>query len=314
MKKTLQYLLFALITLGCQPVFAQTSESQKEKPVYGVEQMPQFPGGDEALMKFVRDNLKYPMKAAESGVEGRVTIRFVVGSTGEVTDVTVIRGLEPSCDAEAVRVVKMMPTWIPGRTNGRNVPVYYTIPIVYKLQKRVEDNSPLLIIDGTPRPYSMLRDTLQLNPADIASATVLKDSAAIKMYGQKGKNGVVLITTKAEAAKKQSTVAEDIPIYEAEVMPQFPGGELALMDFIKRNLRYPTSEAQRGVEGRTMIRFVVNKLGKITDVKVIRGISPGCDAEAIRVVKMMPDWKPGTVKGKPASVYYTLPFVFKLQR
>ena len=107
----------------------------EEKPVYGVEQMPQFPGGDEELMKFIHDNLKYPNVAAEVGIEGRVTIRFVVNRNGDVTDVTVIRGLDPSCDKEAVRVVKMMPKWIPGRQNGRNVPVYYTLPVVYKLQK-----------------------------------------------------------------------------------------------------------------------------------------------------------------------------------
>jgi len=107
----------------------------EDKPVYGVEQMPQFPGGDEELMKFVRDNLRYPQIASEAGVEGRVTIRFVVNRNGDVTDVTIIRGLDPSCDKEAVRVVKLMPRWIPGRQNGRNVPVYYTLPVVYKLQK-----------------------------------------------------------------------------------------------------------------------------------------------------------------------------------
>jgi periplasmic protein TonB len=107
----------------------------EDKPVYGVEQMPQFPGGDEELLKFIHDNLHYPAVAAEVGIEGRVTIRFVVNRDGDVTDVTIIRGLDPSCDKEAVRVVKMMPKWIPGRQNGRNVPVYYTLPVVYKLQK-----------------------------------------------------------------------------------------------------------------------------------------------------------------------------------
>jgi len=107
----------------------------EEKPVYGVEQMPQFPGGEEELLKFIHDNLRYPPVAAEVGIEGRVTIRFVVSRNGDVVDVTVIRGLDPSCDKEAVRVVKMMPKWIPGRQNGRNVPVYYTLPVVYKLQK-----------------------------------------------------------------------------------------------------------------------------------------------------------------------------------
>ena len=107
----------------------------EDKPLYGVEQMPQFPGGEEELFKFISDNLHYPAAASELGIEGRVTIRFVVSKTGAVTNVEVIRGLDPACDKEAIRVVKMMPNWIPGRQNGRNVPVYYTLPILYKLQK-----------------------------------------------------------------------------------------------------------------------------------------------------------------------------------
>jgi periplasmic protein TonB len=107
----------------------------EEKPLYGVEQMPQFPGGEEELMRFITENLKYPAVAAEVGIEGRVTIRFVVNKNGEVSNVEIIRGLDPSCDKEATRVVKLMPKWIPGRQNGRNVPVYFTLPVVFKLQK-----------------------------------------------------------------------------------------------------------------------------------------------------------------------------------
>jgi protein TonB len=102
---------------------------------YGVEQMPQFPGGDEEMMKFIKDNLHYPPVAVAAGIEGRLTIRFVVSRDGDVTDVKVIRGIDAACDKEAVRVVKLMPKWIPGRQEGRNVPVFYTLPIVYKLPK-----------------------------------------------------------------------------------------------------------------------------------------------------------------------------------
>lgn len=107
----------------------------EEKPLNSVEQMPQFPGGEEELINFISRNLRYPSVAQEIGIEGRVIVRFVVSKTGDVGSVEVIRSLDPSCDKEALRVVKMMPKWIPGRQNGRNVPVYYTIPIVYRLQK-----------------------------------------------------------------------------------------------------------------------------------------------------------------------------------
>jgi len=107
----------------------------EEKPLVGVEQMPEFPGGEAELMKFLSENVHYPTSASEMGIEGRVILRFVVSKTGEVSQVEVMRGLDPACDKEAVRVVKMMPKWIPGRQNGRNVPVYFTLPIKYQLNK-----------------------------------------------------------------------------------------------------------------------------------------------------------------------------------
>ncbi|MEN9918946.1 MAG: hypothetical protein RL662_1382 [Bacteroidota bacterium] len=110
-------------------------EKKPEKPFENVEQMPMFVGGDTELMRFIGTNLKYPTIAAENGIEGRVVIRFVVSSDGTVQDIQVVRPLDSSCDREAVRVVKSMPKWIPGKQNGRNVPVYYNLPILFRLQR-----------------------------------------------------------------------------------------------------------------------------------------------------------------------------------
>lgn len=106
---------------------------EDEKPYEAVEQMPTFPGGETELMKFIRDNLKYPVIAQENGIQGRVILRFVVSKTGAIDNVTVLRSLDPTCDKEAIRVVKSMPKWIPGKQNGNNVPVYFTLPVVFKL-------------------------------------------------------------------------------------------------------------------------------------------------------------------------------------
>lgn len=106
---------------------------EEEKPYEAVEQMPTFPGGETELMKFIRDNLKYPVIAQENGIQGRVILRFVVSKTGTIDNVTVLRSLDPTCDKEAIRVVKSMPKWIPGKQNGNNVPVYFTLPVVFKL-------------------------------------------------------------------------------------------------------------------------------------------------------------------------------------
>lgn len=110
-------------------------EKEPEKPFTSVEQMPQFPGGQGELMKFVQGNLRYPTIAAENGIEGRVIVRFVVTKDGTVSDIQVLKGLDSSCDKEAIRVVKAMPKWIPGKQNGRAVPVYFTLPVLFKLQK-----------------------------------------------------------------------------------------------------------------------------------------------------------------------------------
>lgn len=99
-----------------------------------VEQMPQFPGGESKLMYFLSRKIKYPVIAQENGIQGRVICQFVVTKTGRVVDPQVVRSLDPSCDKEAIRVLKLLPRWIPGKKNGENVNVRYTIPISFKLQ------------------------------------------------------------------------------------------------------------------------------------------------------------------------------------
>ncbi|GHT06450.1 cell envelope biogenesis protein TonB [Bacteroidia bacterium] len=100
-----------------------------------VETPPKFPGGDKALMQWLNDNIDYPPVAQEQGIQGRVILRFVIDSDGSVTNVGVQRSLDPSCDKEAVRAAKKMPKWEPGKQNGETVPVYYTLPVMFKLQK-----------------------------------------------------------------------------------------------------------------------------------------------------------------------------------
>ena len=94
-----------------------------------VEQMPMYPGGDAALMGYLRDNIHYPTVAAENGVQGRVVVGFVVERDGSITDVKVLRSVDPSLDREAMRVVRSMPHWIPGKQNGSTVRVKYSMPI-----------------------------------------------------------------------------------------------------------------------------------------------------------------------------------------
>ena len=99
-----------------------------------VEQMPMFPGGDGALMGYLSQNIHYPTIAAENGVQGRVVVGFVVERDGSITDVNILRGVDPSLDKEAMRVVRSMPKWTPGKQNGSAVRVKYQVPVSFRLQ------------------------------------------------------------------------------------------------------------------------------------------------------------------------------------
>ncbi len=111
----------------------EEEEPEEQKIHVVVEKMPEFPGGEEAMKRWILKNLKYPLIAQENNIQGRVVCQFVVNSDGKIVDVQVARGVEASLDAEAVRVIKSMPAWNPGRQGGKNVRVKYTLPIRFKL-------------------------------------------------------------------------------------------------------------------------------------------------------------------------------------
>ena len=126
--KTWGLLLFALM-IGQQAIADDTDDTGYTY----VEEMPEFPGGYKAMTAYIAKNLRYPDAARADGIEGKVYVRFVVTKTGEISNVEVQRSVHPLLDAEAVRVVKTMPKWIPGKQNRRNVDVYFSVPVAFKL-------------------------------------------------------------------------------------------------------------------------------------------------------------------------------------
>ena len=124
--------LICLVTANAQ----KTVVSQSNQNVYDeVEQMPEFPGGMEAMINFIQTNIKYPKDAIKQEVSGRVMVMFVVETDGSLSNVRVARKVFPSLDAEAVRVVKTMPKWKPGKEKGKVVRVNYTLPVVFSIKK-----------------------------------------------------------------------------------------------------------------------------------------------------------------------------------
>lgn len=119
--------------------------------------------------------------------------------------------------------------------------------------------------------------------------------------------------TKNEMAVETPAVKDDGPFILVEQMPEFPGGQAALRDFLQRNLRYPSAASSAGVSGRVAVTFTVNADGSLTDVQVLKGLGFGTDEEALRVLKAMPRWKPGRQSGRPVRVRFTLPVTFTLE-
>lgn len=192
-----------------------------------VEQMPEFPGGMSACLKFLADHVAYPKEAAEKKIQGRVIVQFVVMKDGSIANARVLRAVDPLLDAEALRVIGLMPKWKPGTQRGQAVNVKFTMPVTFRLNKDSTDmqpttagriaavsgdakakvlqnvlhvlrasegkETPLLVVDGEEFSVSSLD---KLSPDMFESINVLKDEDAINRFGEKGKNGVLLITTK----------------------------------------------------------------------------------------------------------------------
>jgi protein TonB len=111
---------------------------------------------------------------------------------------------------------------------------------------------------------------------------------------------------------KEEKVEEDKVFVAVEDQPEFPGGQQALYKWISNHIKYPQREKEVGIQGRVIVQFVVEKDGSVTNVKAVKGPSEGLKKEAIRVVKNMPDWRPGKQRGKPVRVRYTIPIFFRL--
>lgn len=167
-----------------------------------------------------------------------------------------------------------------------------------------------------------LKCLLFLPLCTLMSLVINADVWAVKVTQQEKKR----VTSAAQRTEKVVVMEEPIPtadkrmkkgtdgVYDVvEEMPQFPGGYDALLKFLMTNTNYPAEAMAKGMQGRVLVQFVVNKEGCLQDVQLLRRVDPLLDEEALRVVNSMPRWRPGKQKGQPVNVQYTLPVVFSLQ-
>lgn len=193
------------------------------EPVQGdvfdvVEEMPQYPGGPQALFKFLGENVQYPAEAEKAGIQGRVIATFVVEKDGSISQPTIVKSVDPLLDAEAIRVISAMPNWIPGKQNGKVVRVKYTVPLSFNLDGGGEEIDRLCREDGTiveidiekgdttiAKPLFIVdgkvmdgRKVYAINPKTIERYYMQNGQEAIDKYGDKAKDGVILITLKKD--------------------------------------------------------------------------------------------------------------------
>ena len=432
-----------------------------DMPFIKCEQMPTFQGGDlNAYRNWMQSQLQYPKEAKDKGIKGRVIFSFVVEKDGSVSEFKVLNTPDKLLSAEVERVFKLTPKWEPGKQNGKEVRVKFTVPIVFtgddvavynrvfsqgtplsemskdaesavgevsgrvidaKTKKPIPDvillingagvgthsdasgryslkklpegkytfvascvgyksvkkdfevsskksaevnfemeeqavavdeivvdknktaaenesnvnntkfekgdivemksttgesmwvryigngSSALVLIDGKERSLD------EIGVDDIESFTVLKDEQATKIYGEKGKNGVVLITTKKAAQANKQQSAQEEAFIKVESMPTFQGGDLnGYRNWFQSQLQYPAEAKEKGIKGRVIFSFVVEKDGSVSNFDALQAPDKILVDEVERVFKLTPKWEPGKQNGKAVRVKYTVPIIFTL--
>jgi len=168
---------------------------------------------------------------------------------------------------------------------------------------------PYVLVDGVPVDQETMK---LLDPDKIESVSVLKDESATAVYGDKGKNGVVLVVTKKANNTEETKTTENLQgdnkavFTIVEELPSFPGGESERAKFFSNNLRVPAES----IEGTVYVSFIVKEDGSIADAKILRGLGKNYDEEVLRVINLMPKWLPGTQNGEAAAVKFNMPVKF----
>ena len=146
----------------------------------------------------------------------------------------------------------------------------------------------------------------------VALAALVYSTPAVASFIESTSQSVLSLPPDDKDKEKKAVYNEEEVFTAAEVMPQYPGGEAELMQFVCKNVKYPEKAQKEGTQGIVVAQFVVTSKGKVVTPRIVRSVSPELDAEAIRVVSMIPDFNPGKLDGKPVAVWYTIPIRFRL--
>jgi TonB family protein len=291
------------------------SNNQATQEFKILEKNAEFSGGQSAMNMFLMKTLHYPKEAQNKNVQGTVFTKFDINSNGEITNIRILKSMGSGLDEEAIRVISKMPNWIPATQNGEPIAVEYNIPIQFVLEGEMLAPPPP---PSAPSPVDLefLKNTLYIvngkemnkkeyseviEAGEFISSYTMPIKEAMNKYGIKGKNGIVEV--------KMRNIKTP-----ANLRFGYPGGYGEMIKFINSNLKYPSSAKRAKVEGSVEVLFTVQSSGEIKDIKVQKGIGYGCDEEAIRVIKIMPNWNPAKNNGNEVDQAVTQKIEFKLKK
>lgn len=420
-------------------------KNTSDKEIYAVlEERPEYPGGMKEAIKYIQTHIQYPPAAIYKKIQGRVWIESVIDRNGKVVQPKVAYSVHPLLDQEALRIVRMMPDWKPGKLNGETVKVKYVFPVTFRLEDHMVlvDEGPKrnpndtgaveieyippvnfdsvikkspsvkwgLLVDDTEGvvkihlddwthkeikskskdvriissslsndkvyvsifstshyltykgEYIFYREDKQKRLHKIYCKNIDKESVALQVErGKEAEIGIDLPKNaqpgdyllkirvydenetcfyniyqwfEAYTSQQVSTRERPIPVGPANCkkifpdeedvfdvvqhMPEFPGGMLKLMEFIRQNIQYPQAAKQNKLEGTVIMQVVIDKDGTVTQPRILRSVNPVLSAdaalceEALRIVSIMPKWKPGHQHGVNLKVKYTFPIKFEI--
>jgi TonB family protein len=226
---------------------------------------------------------------------------------------------EPSIDEAIFEVVEQMPEFHGGQDS---LALFISKHLRYPKGAEEFEKEGKVYIKFVVEPDGRITNPRVLKTFDSecskeALRVIKLTSGKWKPGTQRGKpvrvNVVQPVTFKLSEATPQTKEPDEVVYQMVETMPKYPGGDEEMYKFISKHLKYPKKARNNEIEGKVFVQFMIDKEGNVTRAKVLKGIGYGCDEEALRVVNKMPKWKPGTQRGKPVPVMFTLPFNFKLK-
>jgi TonB family protein len=251
-------------------------------------QMPRFPGcegepsehekkdcSNTKMLDYIYSHLKYPAEAKDKSIEGTVVAQFTINKDGSVSDINIVREIGGDCGKAVIEMLQTMNNmpekWVPGKQEGKNVNVLYTLPVKFKMT------------DDEPKSKFFIATKTDEKVIQEAFKTMLE------MAAFPGSEHIM------------------------KPMERLSASGNMMSKFIQKHLEYPTKAKENKIEGTVYIRMTIDTKGKVTEAMIKEDIGYGCGEEALKVVKMMPDWYPATKDGKAVASMQTIPIAFKLK-